>query len=95
MPKRISMTQLGRGGLTRAILAAQHEPILISELNHPVAWLVSAEALARVAAQRGVDDAYESLLELLGMDLNRAEKPTLDHHGSGPPPRVRTASSDG
>jgi hypothetical protein len=65
MPKILSVAQLGRGGLLRAIRAAQHEPILITELNHPKAWIVSAEALAGVATGTSHDDVYRRTLELL------------------------------
>lgn len=71
MPKVMSVAQLGRGGLVRAIRAAQHEPVLISELNHPVAWVISAEALARMAAHRKAGDAYDWVLELLAIEAGR------------------------
>jgi hypothetical protein len=77
MPKVMSIAQLGRGGLVRAIRAAQREPVLISELNHPVAWVISAEALARVASRRGTSDAYQSMLEVLGIELDHGSTDTL------------------
>jgi hypothetical protein len=88
MPKLMSIAQLGRGGLVRAIRAAQHEPMLVSELNHPVAWIVSAEALARAASRRGAGDTYEAMLQLLGIELPpavRAENEELT--SSSRPPR--------
>jgi hypothetical protein len=93
MPKVMSIAQLGRGGLARAIRAAQREPVLISELNHPVAWVISAEALARAASRSGTGDTYQSMLAVLGIELNHDE--VTPDRGLPPPNATRPTSSTG
>ena len=42
MAKTVSVGELGHGGASRAIRAAQREPVLVSKENRPAAWIVSA-----------------------------------------------------
>jgi hypothetical protein len=78
MSKTVSVAELGHGGASRAIRAAQQEPVLVSKENRPAAWIVSAERLAQVAAARGVaPDVYQHALELIAVDLYRDEVLTL------------------
>ena len=74
----ISVGQLGHGAAFRAIREAQDEPVLVSTENRPAAWIVGAQALARVAEARGVaPDVYQQALELIAVDLYRREAMTL------------------
>jgi hypothetical protein len=57
MAKTVSVADLGHGGASRAIRAAQQEPVLVSKENRPAAWIVSVERLAQVAAARGAESA--------------------------------------
>ena len=78
MAKTVSVAQLGHGRASQAIRDAQREPVLVSKENRPAAWIVSAEALARVAAARGVEpDLYQRALELLAVHLYQDEVLTL------------------
>jgi len=77
MTKTISVAELGHGGASRAIREAYHEPVLVSKENRPVAWIVSAEALAKVAAAHGSANFYEHALELLAAELYRHATLTL------------------
>lgn len=78
MVKAVSVAELGHGGASRAVREAQHEPVLVSKENRPAAWIVSAEAIARVAAARGEDpDVYQQTLELVAVDLYQHEVLTL------------------
>jgi hypothetical protein len=73
MTKTVSVGQLGHGGASRAIRAAEDSPVLVSKENRPAAWLVSAEQIARVAAARGQEatDIYQRALELLAIEMYR------------------------
>jgi predicted HTH domain antitoxin len=76
--KTVSVAELAHGGASRAIRAAQHEPVLVSKENRPAAWIVSAEKLAQVVAARGAQSGeYERVLELLAVELYRCETLTL------------------
>ncbi len=78
MAKSVSVADLGHGGASRAIRAAQYEPVLVSKENRPAAWIVGADRLAEVAAARGVPpDVYERALELIAVDLFREDVLTL------------------
>lgn len=78
MAKTVSVAELGHGGASRAIRAAQEEPVLVSKENRPAAWIVSAERLAEIAAARGADlDVYKQALELIAVELYRDEVLTL------------------
>lgn len=78
MAKTVSVAELGHGGASRAIRDAQQEPVLVSKENRPVAWILSADMLAEVAAARGVGrDVYQRALGLLAVDLYRHEVLTL------------------
>jgi predicted HTH domain antitoxin len=79
MPKTISVADLGHGQASRAVRAAQEEPVLVSKENRPAAWLLSAENLARVVAARGdaTADAYQRALELIAVELYRDATLTL------------------
>jgi hypothetical protein len=78
MTKTVSVGQLGHGAASRAIRDAQEEPVLVSKENRPSAWIVSAEAVARAAAARGVaPDVYQRALELIAVDLYQRETVTL------------------
>jgi PHD/YefM family antitoxin component YafN of YafNO toxin-antitoxin module len=79
MAKTVSVAELGHGGASRAIRAAQHEPVLVSKENRPAAWIVSAERLAQVAAARGAEpaEAYQRVLELIAVEVYRAGTLTL------------------
>jgi predicted HTH domain antitoxin len=69
MPRTISVAKLGQGGASRAVREAQEEPVLVSRQNRPAAWLVSAEQLARIAAQSGQGDMYQHTLRLVATAL--------------------------
>jgi predicted HTH domain antitoxin len=70
MAKTFSVAQLGHGGVSRAIRDAQEEPVLVSKENRPVAWIVSSDKLAEVAAAKGIDrEVYERTLELIAVEL--------------------------
>lgn len=73
MAKTFSVADLGHGGASRALRAAQDEPVLVSRQNRPAAWIVSAEKLAQVAAAMGPEqaDAYARTLQLLAVELYR------------------------
>ena len=78
MAKTISVGQLGHGAASRTIRDAQDEPVLVSKENRPAAWIVGAQALARVAEARGVEpEVYQRALELIAIDLYRREVMTL------------------
>jgi predicted HTH domain antitoxin len=78
MPKTISVSQLGHGGASRAVRDALQEPVLVSKENHPAAWLLSAEQLARVAAATpGGGEAYQHALSLVATELYRQGTLTL------------------
>ncbi|HEX2171162.1 MAG TPA: UPF0175 family protein [Dehalococcoidia bacterium] len=79
MAKTVSVAELGHGGASRAIRAAQQEPVLVSKENRPAAWILSAERLAQVAAARGAEPAefYERALDLLAIELYRTQVLTL------------------
>jgi hypothetical protein len=77
--KTFSVAELGHGAASRAIRAAQQEPVLVSKENRPAAWILSAEKLAQVAAARGPDvsDAYHQALELIAVEHYRDQTLTL------------------
>ena len=78
MTKTFSVGELGHGGASRAVRAAQQEPVLVSKENRPAAWILSAEKLAEVAAARGVaPDVYQHALELLSVELYQDEVLTI------------------
>ena len=79
MTKTFSVAQLGHGAASRAIREAQQEPVLVSKENRPVAWILSAEKLAQVAAARGEEAAaaYQRALELIAVELYRQAVLTL------------------
>ena len=79
MAKTFSVAELGHGGASQAVRAAQHGPVLVSRQNQPAAWIVSAEQLARVAAAMGAEhaDSYRSVLQLIAVDLYRDQTLTL------------------
>jgi len=79
MAKTVSVAELAHGGVSRAIKAAETEPVLVSKENRPSAWIVSAAKLARVAAEHGEESAavYQRALELLAVDLYQQEILTL------------------
>jgi hypothetical protein len=78
MVKTISVTKLGHGGASGAIRDAHEAPVLVVKENGPVAWIVSAERLAEVAAARGVSDGVlDRVLELLAVSLYRDNALTL------------------
>jgi len=78
MVKTVSVAELGHGGASRAVREAQEEPVLVSKDNHPAAWIISAQEVARLAAERGGGpEIYQRALELLAVDLYRRETLTL------------------
>ena len=79
MAKTVSVGALAHGGASRAIRDAQVEPVLVSKDNRPVAWILSAQKLAEVAAAEGEGTAaaYRHALELLAINLYRDEVLTL------------------
>ncbi len=79
MAKTISVAELGHGGASRAIRAAQEQPVLVSKESRPAAWIVSAEKLARVVAARGAEpaEAYQRVLELIAVELYGSGSLTL------------------
>ena len=70
MAKTISVAGLGHGGASGAIRDAQEAPVLVSKENRPVAWIISAEKLAEVAAANGKESAstYQRMLELIAVE---------------------------
>ncbi|MGD9889793.1 MAG: UPF0175 family protein [Dehalococcoidia bacterium] len=79
MAKTFSVAELGHGGAAQAVRAAEDGPVLVSRQNRPAAWIVSAEQLARVVAAMGAEhaDSYQSVLQLIAVDLYRDETLTL------------------
>ncbi|GEM_PF-4445088 len=79
MAKTFSVAEFGHGAASRAIREAQQEPVLVSKENRPVAWILSAEKLAQVAAARGEEagNTYQLALELLAVELYREATLTL------------------
>lgn len=79
MAKTVSVAQLGHGGASRAIRDAQLEPVLVSNDNRPVAWIVSAEKLAQIIADDGevAAETYERALQLIAVELYREATLTL------------------
>lgn len=80
MVKITSVLQFGRGAAPQAIRDAQQEPVLVTKENRPVAWILSAEKLAKVAAARGDEfaDTYERALDLVAVELYRQAILTLE-----------------
>ena len=78
MAKTVSVGGLGHGGASRAIRDAQRGPVLVSKETRPAAWIVGAEALARVAQAHGDGtDIYQQAMELLAVELYQEEVLTL------------------
>jgi predicted HTH domain antitoxin len=78
MVKTVSVAELGHGRASRAVHDSAREPVLVTRENKPVAWIVSAAAVAEVAAARGVEtDVSQHALELLAVELYRQEVLTL------------------
>jgi hypothetical protein len=79
MVKTFSLADLGHGGASQAVRAAEQEPVLVSRQNRPVVWMVSAEELARVTAAMGPESAevYRSVLQLIAVELYRDGNLTL------------------
>jgi hypothetical protein len=77
--KTFSVAELGHGGASRALRAAEQGLVLVSRRNRPAAWLVSAEKLAQVAMVLGSEqaDAYRRVLQLLAVELYRDDLLTL------------------
>jgi len=68
--KIVSVRELSHQGASKVVTAARTEPVLISKNNEPAVWMVSAEELARVAANlRGDESVYRETLALLAVDL--------------------------
>lgn len=67
MAKTMTVAGLGHGGASKAIREAQQAPVLISKDNRPVAWIISAEKLAKVASANGTEAtaAYQQALQCL------------------------------
>lgn len=78
MGKTFSVAELGHGGASRAIRAAQDGPVLVSKENRAAAWIVSADKLAQVAAARGTEiEVYQRALELIAAELYGSATLTL------------------
>ena len=79
MAKTISVAELGHGGASRAIRAAQEGPVVVRKESRPAAWIVSAEKLARVVVARGAEsaEAYQRVLELIAVELYGAGSLTM------------------
>ncbi len=78
MAKTVSVGELAHGGVSRAIRAAQQEPVLVSKENRPAAWIISAEKLAQVAAGgEESTEIYRRALALLAVDLYQSGTLTL------------------
>ena len=68
--KTLSVKDLYREGASRAVRAAEEEPVLISKNNEPAVWMIGSRALARVAAAGGADaDLYRSAMQTLAVKL--------------------------
>lgn len=62
--------ELSHEGASKVIRTAETEPVLVSKNNEPAVWMVSAEALARVAEHRtGDQEIYRSALQVVAVDL--------------------------
>ncbi len=68
--KTVTVRELSHEGVSKAIRAAQTEPVLVSKNNEPAVWMVSADALARIATQQtGDQEIYRSTLQAVAVDL--------------------------
>jgi PHD/YefM family antitoxin component YafN of YafNO toxin-antitoxin module len=68
--KTVTVRELSREGVSKAIRAAQVEPVLVSKNNEPAVWMVSADALAHIAMQHtGDQEIYRSTLQAVAVDL--------------------------
>jgi predicted HTH domain antitoxin len=59
--KTLSVAEVSREGVTKALRAAEAEPLLVRRGDEPVVWMVSAREIARLAEQSGGDVAQTAL----------------------------------
>lgn len=70
MMKTLSIKELSREGVSRAVRAAEDEPLLISKNNEPAVWMIGSKALARAVAVGGDDpDLYRGAMQTLAVKL--------------------------
>lgn len=68
--KAVSVRELSQGGASKAVRAAESEPVLVSRHNEPAVIIVSLKDVARVAGQLSGDpDLYAAVLRLMAVDL--------------------------
>lgn len=68
--KTVTVRELSHEGASKVIRAAQSEPVLVSKNNQPAVWMISADAVARVAEQQPDDQGmYRSTLQVVAVDL--------------------------
>lgn len=53
--KTVSIKDISRDGVSKAVRDAQTEPILVSRDNEPAVWMVSARDVARIGDYLGSD----------------------------------------
>ncbi len=68
--KALSVRELSQGGASKAVRAAESEPVLVSRHNEPAVVMVSLKDVARVSGQLSGDpDLYSAVLRLIAVDL--------------------------
>jgi predicted HTH domain antitoxin len=66
--KTLSVAEVSRAGVTKALRAAEGEPLLVRRDDEPAVWMISAKDIARLAEQSG-GDVYRAALEAIAVNL--------------------------
>jgi predicted HTH domain antitoxin len=66
--KTLTIGEVCRVGVTKAVRTAEQEPVLIRRGDKPAVWMVSARDVARVAHESG-GDTSRAALEILAVRL--------------------------
>lgn len=66
--KTLTIGEVCREGVTKAVRTAEQEPVLIRRGDKPAVWMVSARDVARVARESG-GDMSRAALEILAVRL--------------------------
>lgn len=68
--KTIPVRELSQNGASKAIAAAEIEPILVTKNNEPSVWMVGARKVALASAQlEGDSSVYHDALVVVAVDL--------------------------
>jgi predicted HTH domain antitoxin len=66
--KTLTIGEVCRDGVTKAVRTAEQEPVLIRRGDKPAVWMVSARDVARIAVESG-GDTSRAALEILAARL--------------------------